>query len=77
MIYKVNDTLQLNGNTVVSILGDGKRLKNGVYIENEIGVKYYVISVGIGRMKNGEFPNSTDLLIDGPFSGESITVLDE
>ena len=45
-------------------------------VRHEIGVKYYVISVGIGRMKNGKFPNFTDLLIDGLFSGESITVIE-
>ena len=75
MTYKVNDTLQVNGNTVVSIQGNGKGLKNGIYVKNEKGVNYYIISVGICRMMNGEIPNTTDLLIDGSFKGKNISLL--
>lgn len=75
MTYKVNDTLQINGNTVVSILGNGKGLRNGIYVKNEKGVNYYIISVGTCRMMNGEIPNSTDLLIDGSFKGKNISLL--
>ncbi len=74
-MYKVNDILYLNGNTVVSIEGNGSGLKNGVYIKNEKGVSYFIISVGMCRMKDGEISTSTDLLVDGSFKGKTISLI--
>lgn len=74
-MYKVNDILYINGNTVVSIQGNGSGLKNGIYVKNEKGVNYYIISVGICRMMDGAIPSTTDLLIDGSFKGKSISLI--
>ena len=74
-MYKVNDILPINGNTVVSIQGNGNGLKNGIYVKNEKGVNYYIISVGTCRMINGEVSKTTDLLIDGSFKGKSIYLI--
>lgn len=76
-MYEVNDILPINGNTVVSIKGTGRGLKNGMYVKNEKGINYYIISVGMCRMINGEVSDSTDLLIDGSFKGKSIHLISQ
>ena len=72
-MYKVVSTFPLNGNTAVTISGDGKDLSNGIYVKNEKGKLFYLISVACNRKTDlSNIFNETELLIDGKFSGKTL-----
>lgn len=67
--YKVIDIHELNGQTAVTIEGNGEGLKNGITINEG---RYTVSSVGI--QNTTEFGKYTVMLIKEPFIEDEVII---
>lgn len=75
MKHKVLGVLPVGENTSVIISGDGQDLKNGIWVKDENGKRYHLLSVGMDAGTDPEAIGKTTIfLIEGRFEAKSIIV---
>jgi len=75
MKYDVLDCFIVGTNTSVSISGNGKSLKNGVYIKSAEGVIFKVLSVAMYSGVHSDADKTTTFLVEGKLETKSIEVI--
>ena len=68
-MYKVSEILILTDKTIVTIEGNGNGLKSRIYVKNEDGDIFFV------NHCSSDNEDVTRLMIDGVFSGKTISFL--
>lgn len=75
MKYDVLDCVIIGDNTSVTIIGNGKGLKNGVSIRTSEGKIFKVMSVAMYSGINSESDNTTTLLVEEKFRSKTFEVI--